>query len=350
MKLDALDHPKTLDFASRLEVELPTAIGHLELLWAFTGKKSPQGNVGKWPDGAISMACCWRGAPAKFVSALVDAGFLDASAEHRYLIHDWADHQPNWVRAKLAKLKLPVFRPDLSRNESPKNGHFVPTQVDLRTDSSGLENALKSTSVASSRARVLPSEAKGSVLRTHPESEQTPGPDPDQGAFEQELQGAFEQELQGAYPPVGGRGPNWLTAMHHARRLVETSYATWPELVAAAKRYATYCAAPGMEWYTVMSPVGFFSAVDLPWSQEWTPAAGKPDAKAMRLAAEAEQLEALKASRAELGIPEFPDPGEHESPGVYETKLKLAASEKRSASSTGGPRSIRALLAKSKQG
>ena len=56
VKLDALDHPKTLDLAARLNVELPTVIGHLELLWAFTGKKASQGGIGKWPDGAIARA------------------------------------------------------------------------------------------------------------------------------------------------------------------------------------------------------------------------------------------------------------------------------------------------------
>lgn len=106
MKLEALDHPKTLDFAARLNVELPTAIGYLELLWAFTGKKSPQGNIGKWPNGAIARACFWNGNPETFVAALVDAGYLDANTQHRYMIHDWSEHAPRWVKAKLKNLKL----------------------------------------------------------------------------------------------------------------------------------------------------------------------------------------------------------------------------------------------------
>lgn len=106
MKLEALDHPKTLDFAARLGVELPTAIGHLELLWAFTGKKAPQGNIGKWPDGAIARACFWNGEPAFFISALVDAGYLDADQQSRYMIHDWMEHAPRWVKAKLKNLNL----------------------------------------------------------------------------------------------------------------------------------------------------------------------------------------------------------------------------------------------------
>lgn len=106
MKLDALDHPKTLDFAARLGVELPTAIGHLELLWAFTAQKSPQGNIGKWPDGAIARACYWNGDPAKFVAALKDSKFVDTDQTHRLLIHDWHEHAPRWVRAKLSGAKL----------------------------------------------------------------------------------------------------------------------------------------------------------------------------------------------------------------------------------------------------
>lgn len=106
MKLDALDHPKTLDFAARLSVELPTAIGYLELLWAFTGKKAPQGNIGKWPDGAIARACYWMGRPEVFILALHESGFIDADSVHRFTIHDWPEHAPRWVKAKLKSMGL----------------------------------------------------------------------------------------------------------------------------------------------------------------------------------------------------------------------------------------------------
>jgi hypothetical protein len=102
VKLDALDHPKTLDFAARLNINLPTAIGHLELLWAWAGKKAAQGNIGKWPDGAIARACFFDGDPATFVAALVAAGFLDPHPTHRLLVHDWLDHAPRWVKSKLS--------------------------------------------------------------------------------------------------------------------------------------------------------------------------------------------------------------------------------------------------------
>jgi hypothetical protein len=106
VKLEGLDHPKTLDFAARLQIELPTAIGHLELLWAFTGKKAPQGNIGKWPDGAVARACYWMGDPGVFMDSLLQAGLIQADPTHRYIVHDWHEHAPRWVRAKLKKANL----------------------------------------------------------------------------------------------------------------------------------------------------------------------------------------------------------------------------------------------------
>lgn len=106
MKLDALDHPKTLDFASRLDVTRPTAIGHLELLWAFTAKQAIQGNIGKWADGAIARACDWMGPADVFIAALVDSKLVDRDQAARLIVHDWADHAPSWVRAKLNKIGL----------------------------------------------------------------------------------------------------------------------------------------------------------------------------------------------------------------------------------------------------
>ena len=103
MKLDGLDHPKTLDLASRLDISLPQAIGHLELLWAFVAQKTPHGNVGKWPDGAIARSAHWTGDATAFVTALVEAGFLDLHDEYRLIVHDWHEHAPRWVASKISR-------------------------------------------------------------------------------------------------------------------------------------------------------------------------------------------------------------------------------------------------------
>jgi hypothetical protein len=145
MKLDALDHPKTLDFAARLNVTRPTAIGHLELLWAFTGKQAARGNIGKWPNGAIARACDWMGDPEVFISSLVESKLLDQNEEHRLSIHDWSVHAPGWVRAKLKKLGEGFV--------GSSDGSLVATQVPI-------DDIPEATSEASSRARASPSVVK----------------------------------------------------------------------------------------------------------------------------------------------------------------------------------------------
>lgn len=154
MKLEGLDHPKTLDFAALLQIELPTAIGHLELLWAFTGKKAPQGNIGKWPDGAIARACFWMGDPQRFMQSLLQARLIAADPEHRYIVHDWHEHAPRWVRAKLAKAKLQFV------------GTVAPTVVATADDDSEDDDedveSVEPTTVATTVASSKRSEAKPS--------------------------------------------------------------------------------------------------------------------------------------------------------------------------------------------
>lgn len=106
MKLGAFDHPKTLTLKSILKCSYPCVIGHLELLWKFTAQHSPRGNLGKWPDSAIASACGWEGEASEFCAALVAAGYVDTHPSERFVVHDWKEHCPQWVRAQLAKSSL----------------------------------------------------------------------------------------------------------------------------------------------------------------------------------------------------------------------------------------------------
>lgn len=194
MKLDALDHPKTFDFAARLGVSLPTALGHLELLWAFAGKQAAQGNIGKWPDGAIARACYWMGEPDTFLQALLESGFIDSDEVHRLTIHDWNEHAPGWVRAKLVKLKLPFF-PDVQSLEA----------TEVENDSSSersSDGSSERSSDASSRARVPKgSEGKGSEGKSTARARKARHtPIPDDFGLTPERQAYAEKHLPGVDP------------------------------------------------------------------------------------------------------------------------------------------------------
>lgn len=169
MKLDGLDHPKTLDFAARLDVILPQAIGHLELLWAFVAQKTPHGNVGKWPDGAIARAAQWSGEPTIFVTALCDAGFIDEHPDYRYIVHDWSEHAPRWVVSKLTRAKESFCKPAGQSKKKEQTAPNSESSEDCSADSS--QDSTEGSSADSKPSLVKPSQAESSEGSIPPSAE-----------------------------------------------------------------------------------------------------------------------------------------------------------------------------------
>ena len=85
---------------------IPHAVGLLELLWHFTAKYSPQGDVGKWDDQAIAEQLYWEGDPSTLIGALVACGWVDEDERHRLIVHDWSEHADEAVHFRLAKSRL----------------------------------------------------------------------------------------------------------------------------------------------------------------------------------------------------------------------------------------------------
>lgn len=106
MKREAINHPKMLDLAARLNIVPAHAVGIITKLLNWCADMTPQGNIGRWPDGAIAVACDWSRDPAQFVAALVDAGWVDRCAKHRLVFHDLGDHAEQWWKRKMEKLGL----------------------------------------------------------------------------------------------------------------------------------------------------------------------------------------------------------------------------------------------------
>jgi len=230
MKLDALDHPKTFDFAARLEVALPTALGHLELLWAFAGKQASQGNVGKWPDGAIARACYWMGDPAVFIRALHESGFIDADPMHRYVVHDWHVHAPGWVRAKLKKIGLP----------------FLGRALERSSDTS-LEPSIQEKC----------NEEKGSEVSIDAHTRLA--------------------ELRSIYPPRSGGNP-WDKAEKAINARLSEGH-TWDQIIDGTRRYAAFCATTGKVRTEFVMQAARFCGPSKPFLEDWTPPASRADVR-----------------------------------------------------------------------
>lgn len=87
------------------------------------------------------------------------------------------------------------------------------------------------------------------------------------------------ETVQAAYPLFAGR-LDWLTAEHHARRIVALGRADWPRLRDAVTRYAAFVAAGGVSGPRyVLTPAKFFGDADEPWAQPWTPPPTKAESR-----------------------------------------------------------------------
>jgi len=162
MKIDGLTHPKTKELAFTLGIPLPHAIGLLELMWAFVSQQTPQGNVGKWSNQVIAGEAGWQGDAEKFVAALISVGFLDENEEHRLVVHDWSDHAPNWVHAKLKKTGRRILSEDLRGDlrQAQETAHTATTS--LAKPSQAKPSQAKSETRAPKRA---PRQSKNQVSK-----------------------------------------------------------------------------------------------------------------------------------------------------------------------------------------
>ena len=118
MLTDGPHHPKVLQFSEALNLELYSAVGLLELLWHFTRKYSPSGDIGRHPDSSIARFLHWKGKPDRLVAALVQCRLLDTHRKHRLVVHNWANHCDSYVHMKLAKKRLYFVdgqRPELGK-------------------------------------------------------------------------------------------------------------------------------------------------------------------------------------------------------------------------------------------
>jgi DnaD/phage-associated family protein len=88
------DHRKTKALRRVLKIKTPQAIGHLHLLWWWCLDNAPDGNLSDIPSEDLAEAAEWTGDPGKFVSALLDAGFIDRDTGQ---LHDWMDYSGGYL-------------------------------------------------------------------------------------------------------------------------------------------------------------------------------------------------------------------------------------------------------------
>lgn len=118
------DHPKFAELMASLALPKFAVLGILEAIWHFTGRFTPQGDIGKYSDAAIETWVGWNGAPGQLIESLIKCRWVDADPVHRLLIHDWNEHADKATKNALNRSKrsfcTPAVRTDRV-NHTDKN-------------------------------------------------------------------------------------------------------------------------------------------------------------------------------------------------------------------------------------
>lgn len=85
-------HRKSIELGE--ELRSPTAWAHLVQLWGWAAANATGGTIkGRAPERVIEVAAGWRGKKGRFVTAAINAGFIDVViAGQEYALHDWQEH------------------------------------------------------------------------------------------------------------------------------------------------------------------------------------------------------------------------------------------------------------------
>lgn len=116
-------HPKTKRLARNLGISIPTAVGHLHLLWHWCLDYAQDGDLSRHAVEDIADAVMWDDDAQTLVNELILAGFLDTDYGQELKVHNWekyggrllamrrqnADKQKKW-RENQAKESKPTAR------------------------------------------------------------------------------------------------------------------------------------------------------------------------------------------------------------------------------------------------
>lgn len=105
------DHPKFAELKAILRQPKGPTAGWLEMMWHFTGRFTPQGNIGKYTDQAIESWVEWDGEPGKLIEAFIQAKWIDRDPVHRLLVHDWHQHADKATKNALMRAGMPFCTP-----------------------------------------------------------------------------------------------------------------------------------------------------------------------------------------------------------------------------------------------
>lgn len=161
-------HPKTRKLARSLGVSIPTALGHLHLLWHFALKYAPDGNLARFDAEEIADGCMWEGDATAFSTALSIAGWIDVADDADMVIHDWEEQGGKLLHRKEANAqRMRETRANNKQDTKKKRAKNVQRTNDARVEpeeSRGEESREEKSSTVGTGAGAPPnSDAKAPI-------------------------------------------------------------------------------------------------------------------------------------------------------------------------------------------
>ena len=106
-----LEHPKFSQLKKLIGQPRCYTLGCLETLWHFTGRFTPQGNIGKYTDREIEAWIEWPGESGLLIAALIETRWLDRDPDYRLIVHDWHIHADAATKLALKRSKTDFVVP-----------------------------------------------------------------------------------------------------------------------------------------------------------------------------------------------------------------------------------------------
>jgi hypothetical protein len=127
------EHPKFAQFKAILKQPKSQVIGWLEMMWHFTGRFTPKGDIGKYTDVQIEAWLEWNGEPGALVDAFVQSRWIDRDSVYRLLVHDWAHHADKATKNALKRAGedfcTPIVRTDFQKEAKNGSAYRLPVPV-----------------------------------------------------------------------------------------------------------------------------------------------------------------------------------------------------------------------------
>lgn len=122
----AITKSKFKKLKRRLGVPHYAVVGVLESLWHIGSASCHDGAIGRMSNEDIAAEIEWAGNPDDLIQSLIDCGWLDLSAEHRLVIHDWEEHCPRFVKGAMSKHGKKFAKPTPAIAPCPEQPAIAP--------------------------------------------------------------------------------------------------------------------------------------------------------------------------------------------------------------------------------